>query len=275
MTISAPSWADAADSPWPATGPGARSAVGSMVRAAVGTSRAGRAGAVLGPLSPAAQVLAALALMTALQLAALPSQDPVRTVVSMLVYAPGGIVLFPLAAGLIAVAAFAWARQLARLGRPWAARFAAAAGVGLLLLGAFPTDPPGAIGISLAAQVHRYAALSIFIAIPAAAVLGHLGGRAARDAGARRRLRGLRVSVAICLLAAGPALLGIFPGLLPDAWQRFAVGCDAVRGLVERAQLVTMTVIVILGVALSRGDRGRRTRASDREPSSSGRPEIA
>lgn len=232
---------------------------------------------LLARLSPAGQVLTALALMAALQVAALPSQNPVDAVVSLLVYAPGGIVLFPLASALIGLAAFTWARQLRRAGRHWAAGCAAVAGVSLLLLGVFPTDPPGVAGMSLSAAIHRYAALAMFVAIPAAAILG---GRAHLSSGAgpaaRRRRWALHALVAICLLTAGPALIAVFAESLPDGWQRLAVACHAVRGLVERLQLVSMMAIVIVGVSLSRGaarrvPESRASRAGHRHGRNSGR----
>lgn len=264
MTITAPTWTDAACRPWPAPDFSTRAAARTRTTARsvasfgapVAASPAWHRGVLLTRMSPARQVITALAMMLLLQIAALPAQDPVYDVVSFLAYAPGGMVLFPLATGLIALAAAAWATQLSRAGRLWAARLAAAASASLMLLGAFPTDPPGIADPSLPSLIHRYAALAMFVAIPAAAILTARGcPTSSADPATRGRLRALHACVTLCLLSAGPALVAVFPTLLPDSWHSITLACDAVRGLVERIQLVTMTVIVILGVALSHGER--------------------
>jgi hypothetical protein len=136
---------------------------------------------------------------------ATPRVDPLAFTVSDYVALPGGYALLAVAAlalGLVGVALAAAARRAAPAARAvpvlllgWSAA--------LLLVGLFPTNPPG-VPADLAAGVHRYAGALAFAALPLAV---WLLGRALRN----RALRGLAVAVGA---AAGAFLVAHVPTVL-------------------------------------------------------------
>lgn len=92
---------------------------------------------------------------------------PNRLMLSEYVHVPGGLV--PFVGGLLAlaVAAAAVARLVSPLGGPAALvlRVGASAAV---VAAAFPTDQSRGAVLSLSAQIHRYAALVVFVSLPLA-----------------------------------------------------------------------------------------------------------
>ncbi|MCU1628039.1 MAG: hypothetical protein JWP64_2988 [Pseudonocardia sp.] len=136
---------------------------------------------------------------------AAPRVDPLAFTVSDYVALPGGYALLAVAAlalGLVGVALAATARRAAPAARAvpvlllgWSAA--------LLLVGLFPTNPPG-VPADLAAGVHRYAGALAFAVLPIAV---WLLGRALRN----RALCGLAVAVGV---AAGTFLVAHVPIVL-------------------------------------------------------------
>lgn len=185
---------------------------------------------------------AALGLFALVQANAWTTMNPVHTVVSSLVYAPGGSVLFPAAAALVAVAAGTWSASLWRVGMRAAALAAQVGVLGLALLALFPTDPPHVGAMSFAGQVHRYAALIMFVALPVA------GALATRGVPGRWSVT-MRWLIAAAVIAGAVAIGGLVSGSLPASWQAPWEFAHSVRGIVERFQLlIVMTTVAVGGV---------------------------
>lgn len=178
----------------------------------------------------------AVGVLTALQLAAWPAQDPLAGTVSGMVFAPGGWLLMPMA-GLLALVGVtaAWCAALVQR----RAILGALLAIWALALGAatlFPTDPPGAQMISASGQIHRWAAATMFVTAPLA------GWVYARRAPARlgERLRLVRVLSIATLTVAAVNLVIQLPKVAAGAL------ADALRpalhygGLTERVLLGLM-----------------------------------
>ncbi len=167
--------------------------------------------------------------------------DPVRQVISDYALSPAaagfGVCVLTLAAGTgfllvgLGKAGLPVSRPVAALAGCW--------GAGLTLCAFFPTTPTGA-PMTLAAEVHRYAGLVLFVSLPAAA------GLLARDAAGHPAHRTLAVrlrrhtdwawaAVTIFLLSQLPVLLAPARGFDGPLFQ----------GLTER--LVFVVYLVLLG----------------------------
>ncbi|HLS04649.1 MAG TPA: histidine kinase [Actinomycetales bacterium] len=176
----------------------------------------------------------------ALEAAAFQTHPMISHTLSELFYAPRGRVLFPAAALLLAGAITGWARMLLRGQMRIAGFVAVAGGVGLIVAAIFPTDPSATDVLSWSAQVHRYAAAAMFIAVPIAG-LAHL-----RTARLRPSHRAIIIgSVVLSALAAFPAIAGrleslVSAGVWNELLQAFAAAC----GLVERIQLLLAIAII-------------------------------
>jgi hypothetical protein len=205
-------------------------------------------------------VLTSIAVLVLLQLIALPTQDPLRGTISGLVYAPAGAALFAVMGALCVAGSVMLAASLARLG----ARKAAAAVwiwcFALAVASLVPTDPAGAIGVSLAAEVHRDAAAVMFAAMPIAGLLvaTHRFHDSASPLPAQRALR--RAAIVAAVMGVLQLVVSI-PSLFPDtaiaSWPA-TQALYSVRGLAERALFIallfvlvrTTTVVMHVGPAL-------------------------
>lgn len=167
--------------------------------------------------------------MTLLHVFAGGSIAPMTSTLSNAVFAPGVGWMFP--AGVLSMAlaaAGAWhsLRAHGSLGR-----FAVAmASAGLVVVALFPTDPVGAG--SLSAQIHRYAAAVVMVAVPIAAFA------VARGLGdGRRVLLAVASATAVVVVVTGVAIF--LPGVF-----------DPARGLIQRALLLGELVLIALLVHL-------------------------
>lgn len=134
--------------------------------------------------------------------------NPLLAPISHYVFLPGGYLMVLLGSLLLAGCGLVIAAELVR--RTGDHRLRVAAGllisfaVALVLVGLFPTDPPGTPVSSASAVVHRIGAAWSFLALPTAGVLVGRTVRAGRPAVAR----GL-VGVAAALLGAAVIFLSI------------------------------------------------------------------
>ena len=121
---------------------------------------------------------------------------PDRLLLSEYVHVPGGLV--PFVGGLLALAlaVFAAAR-LVQVRDAAAAAVLRVSGAAAVLAAAFPTDATRLALPSLSAQVHRYAALVVFVGLPLA---GWLLARTAVG-GSARLVRGLAALSAVAVVA--------------------------------------------------------------------------
>jgi hypothetical protein len=195
-------------------------------------------------------ILASIAVLGLLQVIALPTQDPLRGTISGLVYAPAGGVLFAVMGALCVAGSVILAVSLARLG----ARKAAAAVwiwcFALTVASVVPTDPPNAIGVSLAAEIHRDAAAVMFAVLPIAALL--VAHRFHRSATLRAR-RALRRSAVAAAMAGALQLPMSIPSLFPGTTIAALPAVNAlyaVRGLAERALFVALLFVLIRTAAV-------------------------
>jgi hypothetical protein len=225
-----------------------------------------------------AAVTGAVVLFAVLQVAALGRLDPVRTTISDLIFAPGGRWLFPVAGLLMAAGSAAVAVLLTAGRRRGAAALVTLWCAGLLLVTAFPTDPPGAPGTSVPALLHRYAGLVMYLALPlagwfasttqrgpaaryvntgSAAAAGSpnpavLGAAASVTPLDLRRVRRLSIASAGAGLA---FLIGQLPQMMPDSpIAGLALGLR-VPGLAERVLFVVL--LMLLGAMLRAALAGR------------------
>ncbi|PRZ05622.1 uncharacterized protein DUF998 [Isoptericola sp. CG 20/1183] len=157
--------------------------------------------------------------------------DPVIDPVSFYAFVPGGGEAILLGGTVLALVGLVVVGRAYRTGLatgplPGAAMMVFA--VAMVLVGVFPTDPPG-VATTLSAVVHRTSAAAAFVVLP---VVGHCVARqvGAPRSAAPRRLR--RATVALAVLVA--AFLAVH---LPLA----AVGSGIVAfGLLERVGFVLM-----------------------------------
>lgn len=192
-------------------------------------------------------ILASIAVLLLLQALALPTQDPLRGTISGMVHAPAGILLFAAMGTLCVTGSAMLATSLARLG----ARKAAVAvwiWCGALAVAAVvPTDPPGALGVSLAAEIHRDSAGVMFTALPVAALLV-AAHRSHRSAALRHAQRALRRSATVAALAGAlqlpMSIPSLFPGTAIASWPAVEA-LYSVRGLAERALFVALLLVLI------------------------------
>lgn len=176
----------------------------------------------------------AVGFMTLLHVVAADDIAPVTATLSNAVFAPGVGWMFPagvLSMALAAVAALVSLRGCGlRIG--WLAKLAVQlTALGLVLVALFPTDPVGAG--SLSAQVHRYAAAVVMVAVPVAAlrVAAALPGRG------RRGLQFAAAGTLTLVLITGVAIF--LPGVF-----------DPARGLIQRGLLLSELLVLALLVHL-------------------------
>jgi hypothetical protein len=205
-------------------------------------------------------ILASIAVLVLLQLIALPTQDPLRGTISGMVHAPAGGVLFAAMGTLCVAGSVMLATSLARLG---ARKAAAAVGIwcgALAVAAVVPTDPPGAVGVSLAAEIHRDAAAVMFAAMPVAALLvsAHRFHRAAGLDRAQRALRHSAIAAALAgALQLPMSIPSLFPGTAVASWPAVAA-LYSVRGLAERALFVALLLVLVrIATVVTRVDAAR------------------
>jgi hypothetical protein len=176
----------------------------------------------------------ALGFMLLLHVLAGDRIEPVTATLSNAVFAPEVGWMFP--AGVLSMALAGVGALLSLRAsslRPgWLATLAVSlTALGLVLVALFPTDPVGAS--SLSAQVHRYAAAVVMVAVPVAA----LSVAAALPRGARRTLQlAAGVTLAVVLVT-GVAIF--LPGVF-----------DPARGLIQRFLLLSELLVLALLVHL-------------------------
>jgi hypothetical protein len=176
----------------------------------------------------------ALGFMLLLHVLAGDRIEPVTATLSNAVFAPEVGWMFP--AGVLSMALAGVGALLSLRAsslRPgWLATLAVSlTALGLVLVALFPTDPVGAS--SLSAQVHRYAAAVVMVAVPVAA----LCVAAALPRGARRTLQlAAGVTLAVVLVT-GVAIF--LPGVF-----------DPARGLIQRFLLLSELLVLALLVHL-------------------------
>jgi hypothetical protein len=205
-------------------------------------------------------ILASIAVLVLLQGMALPTQDPLRGTISGMVHAPAGAVLFAAMGTLCVAGSVMLATSLARLG---ARKPAAAVGIwcgALAVAAAVPTDPPGAMGVSVAAEIHRDAAAVMFVVMPVAALLvaAHRFQRSAGLDSAQRALRRSAVAAALAgALQLPMSIPSLFPGTAVASWPAVAA-LYSVRGLAERALFVALLLVLVrIATVVTRVDAAR------------------
>lgn len=162
---------------------------------------------------------------------------PRRHLLSDYVHVVGG--LEPFVAGLLALAAACFAlASLVMLTRPVVPRLLRVAGGALVLTAAFPTDATRLSAVSLSGQIHRYAALVVFVALP---VAGWLLAR--RRQGAAHRV--VRILAGVAAVALVGTLL-VHP-LSPVA---HLLGTDVWEAVLERA-LAGTEIVLVAAMALA------------------------
>jgi hypothetical protein len=157
--------------------------------------------------------------------------DPVVDPVSFYAFVPGGGLLVLagcLALGLLGVVLVSRGYDSGLLRGPVPAVAIAVFAVSMVLIGIFPTDPPGTVVASASAVVHRVSAATAFAVLPLVG-LGSLRRRGTAD----RRLEPLRRT--------GAVLLVIVVVFLAVHLPLVALGSGIVAfGLLERVGLVLM-----------------------------------
>lgn len=204
------------------------------------------------PMAPAA-IVAGTAGLVGLHVT--PQLSPVRDLISDYYFLPLGWLL-PASLAVIALGAGVLALVLARAGAdPRAALLVAVWAGCVVLIGAFPTDPPGE-PLSLSGSIHRYAAFLAFVALPAAGLL------VARRTPWPNLVRGLS-------LAAYAALgLVTVPYVTEFLGERMT---PLPQGLVQRAVVGCELVLIALLCRYARGARRRGSRRTRRRRSCSSR----
>jgi hypothetical protein len=166
---------------------------------------------------------------------------PNRLMLSEYVHVPGGLV--PFVGGLLAlaVAAAAVARLVSHLGGPAALVLRAGASAAVAAA-AFPTDESRGPAMSLSAQIHRYAALVVFVSLP-------LGGWLAVRGNAGLRWRLVRGVAGVSSVVVAATLL-----LHPGSPVARVLGHPGWEGGVQRLMAASDVVLVAL-TALVAGSR--------------------
>src|SRR5690625_630743 len=183
-----------------------------------------------------ALLLGAAAGIGTLDFGARHAYSAVSHTLSELFYAPGGVVLFPVGAILLAGALFVWAKSLLRARLRFAGSLIALGAAALVLTAIFPTDPSGTIEISWSAQVHRYTAAIMFTTVP---VGGLLQLRAQNGLISRSSAHFVITSWAIGLsaVAALPAICGRLKSVaLMSPFHDVFGSFSNASGLIERLQ---------------------------------------
>ena len=182
-----------------------------------------------------------------------PGYDPLTLTVSDYALSDRGtaieVAMVVLALGAAALLA-GFAASGARV-RVWHVALVGVWSVGLIVAAIVPTDPITATTMSTAAQVHRYASVSAFVALPVAAyALARLGARTPEWGRTRRWVTWLCAVVAVGL--------GVF-------WYVAFPGDRVMMGLVERVLIgVELVMLGVLSVALLRDPRRQRSAAQPR-----------
>lgn len=178
----------------------------------------------------------ALGFMTLLHVLAGEHIAPVTSTLSNAVFAPGvgwmftaGVLSMALA-GLGAVVSL----RASGLRAGWLATLAVSlTAAGLLVVAVFPTDPVGAG--SLSAQIHRYAAAVVMVAVPVAAL--RVASVVPRFEPGRRLLQAASLTTSAVVLVTGVAIF--LPGVF-----------DPARGLIQRFLLLSELMVLALLVYL-------------------------
>lgn len=163
--------------------------------------------------------------------------DPAHTVISEYAFQAAGWLL-PLSLTLFAFGAALIAEALRRSGADRrVVALLAVWGMCMVLVGAFPTDPPG-VPLSVSAGIHRYAAFVAFLVMPLAGLLL-----------ARTGIRHARLVRVLSLVALGALVLVVIPYAvrmlgIPLADEDFPAG------LIQRTVVVTeLGVLWLAGLA--------------------------
>lgn len=184
--------------------------------------------------------------IAALEFSARTTHSAVTDTLSSLFYASGGQVLFPLGASLLTAALAGWFTQLLHRGFYGPAILAAIASIGLLAAALFPTDPAGSIELSTHAQIHRFGAAAMFLAVP---LIGLLLMRTKRIRTPAHRV--LRVSIATSAIAAIPAITSRLTPIMPAGQiQNIFHDFAALSGFVERIQLLLVVMIMVTSLQI-------------------------
>ncbi|MDF5757291.1 DUF998 domain-containing protein [Spongiactinospora sp. TRM90649] len=180
--------------------------------------------------------------------------DPLHGLISEYAFQPGGWLLGASLTSFAIGAALFSAAMIRAAGCRRVAWLVAAWGLCMFLVGTFPTDPPG-LAMSMSGEIHRYAALVAFLAMPLAGLLpARLLGRD-------------RSAVAIRVLS-GIALVCLVSVLVPYALRFAGIPMsneDIPAGLTQRLVVVTeLGVLVLLGRDLLVRAKGILTPAAER-----------
>ncbi|MGH3626969.1 MAG: DUF998 domain-containing protein [Sciscionella sp.] len=205
----------------------------------------------------AAGVLLAAGFIVVLHVLAGSRIDPLARTMSDYALLPGGEPLFVASAACLLIASTALIAGLHKSGVRGGGMLHALCAVwcaGLLLVAAFPTDPPAA-ALTFTGFVHRYAAGAFLFALPPLARL--LGRELATLPGTKREVRRLSVlsaaswwCLAFFLICHLPVVFPWLPGV------ELLSGAHAVLGLAERL-LFAVDLAVLLVIASVLGVRGR------------------
>ncbi len=129
-----------------------------------------------------------------------------------------------------------------RHGRTVLAAVVAVGSAALLLATIFPTDPPGLDAISLPAQIHRWAAAVMFVAVPIAGWLSSGCGPGGTRRPQERRVRLLSIACAATVVASMTVQIPkVFSGPVAD----LLVPALAAAGLIERILMVLMLALLV------------------------------
>ncbi|CAN5377223.1 hypothetical protein BH24ACT9_BH24ACT9_15810 [soil metagenome] len=186
--------------------------------------------------------------------------SPMSTTVSDLIFVDGMGWLFAVSTGLLALASLAVPRALARTGLPGGRLITDVLGLwclGLIVAAVFPTDPIGD-PLTLVGEIHRYAGATMYVSLPVAGWLVHLGSRTVASWDSYRgAVRTLSLASAgfgvLFLLSSAPSL---FPGTpMADLF-----GDQLIHGLVERVLILSLFGL-LLAIGVGAGRAGRAGRA--------------
>ncbi|MGH3468429.1 MAG: DUF998 domain-containing protein [Thermocrispum sp.] len=178
----------------------------------------------------------ALGFMVLLHVFAGARIEPVTSTLSNAVFAPGVGWMFPagvLSMALAGLGAVIILRASSLRAGSLATLAVGVTAVGLLVVALFPTDPVGTG--SLSAQIHRYAAAVVMVAVPVAAL--RVASALPLHTAGRRMLRAAAVMTLAVVLVTGVAIF--LPGVF-----------DPARGLIQRFLLLSELVVLALLVYL-------------------------
>lgn len=174
--------------------------------------------------------------------------DPVNTPVSMYAFSPPGVVLFPLGTVSLALACAILAVRGVGLPRQSFVRFLLGATAVMLVFATLFRSGTPESGLTVAAQIHRYAAGAAFVLLTAVAAL--CTARMSETGAAPVIRRATRWATVLASLTFATTAINTFlPGV--------ADGGDW-RGIPQRVLLVVLSALVGVLIANSRRERAPR-----------------